>query len=117
MELGDGARFAGRSDRAEFILLQVRRRFPSDPQAATAAFDLGRIAFDDDAAFADAAQWFHKYLTELPDGPLAREASGRWMEALEKSGDHPSAALAAKVYLEKFPAGPHAQFARSLGTR
>jgi TolA-binding protein len=117
MELGDAARFAGRADRAKFILLEVRRRFPGDSRAATAAFNLGRIAFDEEAAFADAARWFDRYLTELPDGPLAREASGRRMEALEKRGDHEGAARAAKGYLERFPTGPHAQLARSIDTR
>jgi ferric-dicitrate binding protein FerR (iron transport regulator) len=117
MQLGDAARFAGRADRAKVILLEVRRRFPGDSRAATAGFHLGRIAFDDDASFADAARWFDRYLTELPAGPLAREASGRRMEALEKSGDHAGAALAAKGYLEAFPTGPHAQLARSIDTR
>jgi hypothetical protein len=117
MELADAARFAGRAERAKAILLEVRRRFPGDTRAATAAFNLGRIAFDDDAAFADAARWFDRYLTQLPDGPLAREASGRRMEALEKSGDHAGAARAAKSYLAAFPTGPHAQLARSLDTR
>ena len=117
MDLSDAARFAGRANRAETILLEVRRRFPGDSRAATAAFKLGRIAFDDDAAFADAALWFDRYLTELPGGPLAREASGRRMEALDKSGDHEGAARAAKGYLESFPTGPHARLARSIETR
>lgn len=117
MDLGDAARFAGRTDRASLVLLAVRRRFPGDPRAATAAFNLGRIAFDDDAAFTDAALWFGKYLTELPGGPLAREASGRRMEALEKIGDHADAASAAKAYLENFPTGPHARLARSIEAR
>jgi transmembrane sensor len=117
MDLGDAARFAGRAGRASVILLEVRRRFPGDSRAATAAFNLGRIAFDDNAAYADAALWFDKYLTELPGGPLAREASGRRMEALEKSGDHASAAGAAKEYLENFPTGPHAKVARSIEAR
>jgi transmembrane sensor len=117
MELADAARFAGRPDRAEVILLEVRRRFPGDARAATAAFHLGRIAFDDDAAFADAALWFDRCLAELPAGPLAREASGRRMEALDKSGDRAGAARAAKAYLESFPTGPHARLARSLQTQ
>lgn len=117
MDLGDAARFAGRVDRAKVILLEVRRRFPGDAQAATAAFNLGRIAFDDEAAFVDAAVWFDRYLTELPSGPLVREARGRRMEALEKGGDHASAVRAAAAYLEAFPEGPHAKLARSIEAR
>jgi transmembrane sensor len=117
MELADAARFTGRIDLAKVLLLAVRRRVPGDSRAATAAFHLGRIAFDDDAAFADAALWFDRCMTELPGGPLVREASGRRMEALEKSGDHAGAADAAKEYLERFPAGPHAKLARGLEAR
>ena len=117
MDLSDAARFAGHADRAKLVLEEVRRRFPGDARASVAAFDLGRIAFDDDAAYADAARWFDTYLGERPTGPLAREAAGRRMEALARSGDLAAAKRAAKRYLEDFPAGPHAEVARSIADR
>jgi ferric-dicitrate binding protein FerR (iron transport regulator) len=117
MDLANAARFAGKPDRAKPLLLAVRSRFPSDVRAPMAAFHLGRIAFDDEAAYGQAAGWFAQYLTELPGGPLAREASGRRMEALEKSGDHAGAVRAARDYLAQFPGGPHAQVARSIEGR
>jgi FecR protein len=117
MDLSDAARFAGHADRAKVVLQEVRRRFGGDERATTAAFNLGRIAFDDESAYADAARWFDLYLTEHPAGPLAREASGRRMEALERAGDHPAAKRAAVRYIEDFPAGPHAEVARSIAAR
>jgi transmembrane sensor len=117
MDLGDAARFAGHSDRAKVVLQAVRRRFAADEQASTAAFNLGRIAFDDEAAYPEAARWFDQYLTERPTGALAREASGRRMEALARAGDHAAAKSAAERYLRDFPAGPHADLARSIADR
>jgi transmembrane sensor len=117
MDLSDAARFAGHADRAKLVLQAVRRRFAGDERASTAAFDLGRIAFDDDAAYSEAARWFDVYVIERPTGPLAREASGRRMEALERSGDHPAAKRAAERYLQDFPAGPHADLAKSIADR
>jgi hypothetical protein len=117
LDLSDAARFSGHMSGAKFVLQEVRRRFGGDERASTAAFDLGRIAFDDEAAFGQAAQWFGVYLAERPTGRFAREAAGRRMEALERSSDHEGAKIAARRYLRDFPTGPHADVARSLADR
>jgi hypothetical protein len=116
MKLGDAARFAGRADAASFALLTLRRRFGGDDRAAVAAFHLGRMAFER-SAYAEAYRWFESYLRERPEGPLAREASGRLIEALERSGDHVRARAAAQRYLSAFPGGPHEAFARGTLSR
>jgi len=112
--LGDAARFAGRADDAEFVLRAIRRRFPEDERASVAAFHLGRIAFDQRGAFAEATRWFETYLRERPQGAFSREASGRLIEALDRSGDRSGAIDAARRYLLEYPTGPHAETARSL---
>jgi TolA-binding protein len=112
--LGDGARLAGRSDRASQALLTLRRRFPQDPRRAAAAFALGKVAFDQRHAYAEAAEWFSTCIREQPAGSLAREASGRLIEALRNAGDSAGAEQAARRYLTRYPDGPHAQTARSL---
>jgi transmembrane sensor len=117
IDLSDAARFAGHRDDAELVLLAVRRRFPGSERGSVAAFHLGRIAFDDLGAYADGARWFETYLRESPDGALAREASGRLIEALERSGDHAAAKSAAQRYLLAYPKGPHAELARGLSER
>ena len=46
--------------------------------------------------------------------PLARDATGRQMEALSRAGDAAAAARVADEYLRQYPRGPHAPLARTL---
>jgi transmembrane sensor len=112
--LGDGARLSGSSARAEEALLTLRRRYPTDPRRAAAAFSLGKVAFDQRGAYEQAAAWFSTSLREQPGGPLAREAAGRLIEALRRADDSAGARRAARDYLDKYPEGPHADLARSV---
>lgn len=75
--LARSARFASDAPRAVSALLALRRRFPADPRARTAAFLLGRVALDLEADPARARDWFNNYLSEAPGGPLAEEARRR----------------------------------------
>ncbi len=92
----------------------LRKRFPSDPSAAVAAFNLARVAFDLSSDYPSAVRWFRTYLREQPNGWLAREAQGRLLEALQRSGDAAGARREAADYLARYPAGPHAEFAKRL---
>ena len=112
--LGDAARFAGQPARAVQALQALRKRFPADPRASAAAFELGRVAFDQQGSFGEAAKWFAIYLRERPHGSLAREASGRLVESLSKAGDRAGARDAATKYLARYRSGPHSELARSL---
>jgi TolA-binding protein len=114
LALGDGARLSGRTDRANHALLALRKRYPGDPRAAAAAFLLGKIAFDQNRAYAQAAEWFRTSLREQPSGSLSREASGRLLEALHKSGNAVAARRAAEDYLARYPGGPHTDLARTV---
>lgn len=112
--LADTARLAGDLGRATQVYVSIRKRYPGSRDAALAAFTLGRMAFDQRGAFANAAHWFRTYLAEQPNGALAREAAGRLIEALERGGDPEGAREAAAHYLASWPSGPHAEKARSL---
>jgi len=114
LSLGDGARLSGRSDRAIEALLTLRKRYPHDSRRAPAAFALGKVAFDQQHAYGQAAAWFATCMREQPNGPLAREAGGRQIEALRNAGDLAGAEQAARAYLSRYPDGPHADVARSL---
>lgn len=109
MGLARAARLAGRLDIAKLALLSCRRRFAGTQDAAMAAYLLGRSA-----ASAEAARWFSTYLEERPDGALAREASGRLLEAQFQSGQQEAARAQARAYLLRYPSGPHADFAKMV---
>jgi hypothetical protein len=113
--LGDSARFAGSSARANAAYRELRRRFAADEAAATASFHLGRMAMDsgrpDDAA---AQEHFETYLREAPQGALAAEALGRLLELYARRGQHEAAKEAARSYLARYPNGPHAHRAHEV---
>src|SRR5262249_29471585 len=90
-------------------LLACRDRFARTPQAAIAAFELGRSAPP-----AEAATWFEAYLAEEPRGSLAREAWGRLVEANALAGKDAAARSAAQEYLARYPDGPSAALARRV---
>jgi len=112
--LADAARYARRPEQEAHALLSLRRRFGGTSRAALAAFALGRIEFDRNQSYEEAAEWFGTYLKEQPGGPLTREARGRLMEATFRSGDADGARDLARAYLREYPAGPHAEIARGL---
>ncbi len=74
LELADTARYARKSARAREALSALRRRFPNTEAAATAAFDLGRLATPNTAG---CARWFRAYLDERPQGSMADAARQR----------------------------------------
>ncbi|HEY4105122.1 MAG TPA: tetratricopeptide repeat protein [Polyangiaceae bacterium] len=116
--LADTARFGGNVDESIRAYLNLRRRFPHTGLAGNAAFAIGRMEFDQHGAFAEAERWFADYLAEQPRGPLAREALGRRMEALDRAGNHDAAREVAASYQKHYPHGPHIRLAeRLLGTR
>jgi transmembrane sensor len=110
-------RYAGHFEAATETLDAVRRRFRGSDDAATAAFELGRIAFDGHHDFVAAGNWFDTYLRERPSGALAREALGRDIEARHRAGDSAHAEALATRYIASYPDGPHATLARRLAAR
>jgi hypothetical protein len=117
LALSDAGRFFGASRRAVTALGALRRRFSGSADAGTAAFMLGRIAFEQGRGYAEAGQWFETYLREQPRGPLMGDAFGRLMEARLRSGDNPGARASAEQYLRRFPEGPYASEARGILSR
>ena len=99
-------RLAGHVARARTALLVLRRRFPESSEAGTAAFTLGRMAFDQQADYGEAARWFATYLAEQPNGPLMGDASGRLLEAHERQGDRAAARRDAESVPAALPRRP-----------
>jgi transmembrane sensor len=115
--LADTARLAGDARGAVQAFSALRRRFPGGAHSAFAAFELGRLHFDQLGAYDEAVRWLNTYLSEQPSGRLAREALGRLMEAETKSGNASGARRTAELYLSRYPSGPHQKLARSLSAR
>lgn len=112
--LAHSARIAGRSEIARAALQTLRRRFPRDARARTAAFLLGRVALEQDRDPGAAAEWFERYVQEQPSGPLVEEARGRILEVRREQGDPGRVQAAARAYLEHHPDGSRARLARAL---
>ncbi len=112
--LGDTARFAAKPGDALIAYQALRSRAGGSAAGKQAAFSIGRVHFDQRAAYAEAARWFRTYLSEQPGGPLAREAEGRLMESLSRGGDRAEARKVAERYLARHAKGPHERVARQL---
>lgn len=112
--LGDEARIAGDRARASVAYRAIWRRFPGTPDAADAAFVLGRMALDEPRGATRASRWLERSLATAPDGAFAREAAGCAIEARLHAGDAAGARRAALRYLERFGTGPHAALARRV---
>ncbi len=106
--LARAARHGGERDREERIYLATRTRFPATPEAADAAYRLGRIDTS------DAMHWFTAYLAEAEHGPYAARAREHLMELHERGGNRSAARQIAAQYLQRHPTGPRATNARRL---
>jgi hypothetical protein len=115
--LADAARLFEHQARAATALHVLRQRFPSSADASTAAFSLGRLAFEQKHDYPEAVRWFATYLREQPGGPLMGDAFGRLMEARVRARDEAGARLDAEQYLRRFPEGPYAPQAHRILSR
>lgn len=114
LTLADAARLFGSHVDAVIPLRILRQRFANTPDAASAAFRLGLIAFEREHDYAEAARWFEIYLRDQPSGPLMGDSFGRLMQARSRVGDVQRARSDAQQYLRRFPEGPYALEARGI---
>jgi tetratricopeptide (TPR) repeat protein len=112
--LADTARFAGKTDVAQRVLLSALERFSNQPRAEVALFSLGRNELDALNHPEAATRWFTRYLAQYPAGTLTREVLARLMESQKRAGHWDAARSTARRYLEHYPGGPYAALAHSL---
>jgi TolA-binding protein len=113
LRLAEVAMVAKRPAIARSALGALRARHPKSNQAAIASFYLGKLAMKSGRE-RDAGAAFQAYLQAQPQGPLAREALGRLIEARQAAGEQTKARQTARDYLKRHPRGPHAPLARRL---
>jgi transmembrane sensor len=101
------ARWQGRQRDAAAALEKLCRRFPNDPRAPLAAFQLGRIQLDTLHEAARAAQSFKTAASLARDPVLREDAAARRTEALDRAGDASTCRLARAAYLAEYPAGAY----------
>ena len=110
----DSERRDGRWTAAVSTYETIRRCCPNSKARSLAAFNLGKIAFDNRRDWIAAARWFEHYIEEQQgEGPV-REALGRLMESYLKAHRLQVAREVAERYLAKYPTGPHAALATSV---
>ena len=112
LALGNSARFAGKSGVAVKAYRVLRQRFSNSSEASIAAFFLGRLS--ESASPSEAISWYERYVSEVPAGAWVADALGRRMVILNSTSGGLSAQSAAKDYLQRFPHGPYAGFARII---
>lgn len=100
--LADAARLERRGDLSRVLLAGVLER--NGPNAAEAAFLLGRLELDDHRAEAG-RRFFSRSVALAPEGAFAEQARGRLLETLLELQDLPAAREAARDYLAHHPGG------------
>jgi transmembrane sensor len=110
--LADAARYTGRADLADKVLLALRRRFPGTGQSAAAAFLLGHTYEPRSPAAAE--RWYETYLYESPEGEFAAEALAGKMRVIAARSGAAAAKPLALEYLRRYPQGVQVKTARKI---
>jgi transmembrane sensor len=92
---------------AEASLRRALSEHASEPQAALAAFTLGKLLSDVAGRPSDAAWAFARCLAMSPPSALAEDALFRLAEAQTKAGDRDAASESAREYASRYPQGRH----------
>jgi TolA-binding protein len=106
-ERATAARLAGRHAEAAADLQRFLRRFPGDPRAGLAAYELGRIRLGSLHDPRGAADAFGAAVAG-GEGPFREDAEAGRVEALSDMGDEAACRRARDAFRARYPASPHA---------
>ncbi len=109
----DAARAGGDLRRAAAALSELVRRFPRDPRAYSAHFQLGKVERAR-GRHAAAATAFVRCWKRSPAGALAEDARAESAMSWSAAGRDDRARNAARSYLERYPGGTHRTRMRAL---
>jgi transmembrane sensor len=108
LRLAEVARASGHLRDAERAFDTLRRAHRSDPRAAMAAFELGRLRLDALGDPGGAAEALADAMALSPGAPFREDAEARRVQALEASGARGACEAARAAYLTRYPRGVHA---------
>ncbi len=92
---------------AEASLRRALSEHSNEPQAALAAFTLGKLLLDSASRPRDAAAEFARCLALSPPSALAEDALFRLGDAQVRAGERGAASVSAREYLARYPQGRH----------
>jgi TolA-binding protein len=113
MDRANAARLAGNSAAAAREYAALRDRYPSDPRAWLAAFELGRIRLNSLGDARGALEAFRFSLAH-PGGFFAEDAQAGMVESLNRLGDARACARARDAFLDRYANSAHAARIRLL---
>lgn len=111
-ELFDASREArrnGDSRQAAQLLQELVTRYPNDPRAGLAAFELGRIRADVLGDLSGAITAFEQALRLSPRGSFRQDALARLAQAYDRAGRTAACRATRQRYLDAHGEGVHAQ--------
>jgi transmembrane sensor len=107
-ERAQRARAEGRVADAKAAFRELQTRYPDDPRAPLAAFELGRLELESSGNAREASASLERAARAAPDGSaLQEDALARRVDALDAAGSFEECRAARRAYLARYPAGVH----------
>jgi transmembrane sensor len=114
LEQANAARRSGDFAQAAALFESLGARYPRDPRAALAAFELGRLRLDALGDLPGAVQALKQSIALAPQGVFREDAQACLATAFARLRDHSRCESARRAYLERYPEGMHAAAVSAL---
>ncbi len=108
LDQGNAARRAGDARGAARAYQNLLSKFPSDPRAGLAAFELGRLRMGSLSDIPGAVRAFQSAAALSPGSAIREDAMAHLVEAYAISGQSAQCQSARDAYLKNYPKGVHA---------
>jgi transmembrane sensor len=112
MDQGNAARRAGDARSAANAYQTLLGKFPRDPRAALAAFELGRLRMGPLKDVQGAVRAFQSAIALSPGSAIREDSMAHLVEAFAMSGQSGQCAAAREAYLKAYPSGVHVGLVR-----
>jgi TolA-binding protein len=112
MDQGNAARRAGDTHGAANSYQSLLAKFPRDPRAGLAAFELGRLRMGPLGDISGAVRAFQSAIALSPGSAIREDSMAHLVEAYAASGKGAECAAARDAYLKGYPSGVHAGVVR-----